>query len=108
MQTNAVLAVLADCRFQKDTRGVLEEMGSCWLQGQQPAWAGSPRSRPKRGEFPFSAQHAADDEEGQSGKAREARRQVEQAEMLVQPLQQLEQVIVAAESLCRHVTYPQH
>ncbi len=85
-------------RFQHDSSGILEEAGSTWLRGEVPGWAsGSPRARPRQPQGPLAA--SSEDEEEQAVAEEDLRE--EQAASLVQSLQQLEQVVVAGESLCR-------
>lgn len=98
----------AACRYQQESRAVLEELGSSLLQGEQSGWAGSPRGPPRRAQAPFaSSQSGSEDEDEQDLGEAEVAKQHKQAELVVQPLQQLERVIVAAESLSRQA-YPHH
>jgi len=90
-------------RFQQDSSSVLEEASSSWLKGEMtPRASGSPRGRPRghlRGNLAASV--TSEDEDEQEAAEEELRE--EQAATLVQSLQQLEQVVVAGESLCRSV-----
>ena len=104
----AVLAVVksccaAACRFKQEAGPVLEEMGSSLLQGEQSNWAGSPRGPHRRAQAPFASPSSIEDEEEQDVQKARVMQQQKQAELLLQPLQQLECVIVAGESLCRQV-----
>lgn len=76
-------------------------MGSSWLNGKQSNWAGSPRGRPNRAQAPFAPQSGSEVEDAQGLREAEVRKQRELAEVLVQPLHQLEHIIIAGESLCR-------
>ena len=70
-----------------------------------PCWApGSPKAR-GHARGPLAASVTSEEEEEQE--AAEEALQEEQAVALVQSLQQLEQVVVAGESLCRSVM-PEH
>lgn len=94
------------CRFQQETRDVLTELGSSLLQGKAASWAGSPRGRPRRAQAPFAPHSDTEDDEAEQAlAAAEAQQRHRQAELLVQPFQQLEHVIVAGESLCRQVCH---
>ncbi|KAL3137852.1 hypothetical protein ABBQ38_005105 [Trebouxia sp. C0009 RCD-2024] len=90
-------------QFQQDTKGVLTELGSSLLQGTESTWAGSPRGHPRRSQTPFTPQSDTEDEDRKEVEAAEAQRQHRQAESLLQPFQQLEQFMVAGESLCRRL-----
>lgn len=96
----------AACRFQQEAGPVLEEMGSSLLQGEQSNWAGSPRGPHRRAQAPFAFQSGSEDEEEQDVQKAEIMKQQKQAEALLQPLQQLECVVVAGESLCRQAMLP--
>ena len=90
-------------RFQQDSSSVLEEASSTWLKGEMTPWAsGSPRGRP-RGQSRGTLAASVTSEEGDEQEAAEEELREEQAATLVQSLQQLEQVVLAGESLCRSV-----
>ncbi len=90
-------------RFQQDSSSVLEEASSTWLRGETtPRASGSPRGRP-RGQPQGTLAASVTSEEEDDQEAAERELQEEQAATLVQSLQQLEQVVVAGESLCRSV-----
>lgn len=90
-------------RFQQDSSSVLEEASSTWLKGEMtPRASGSPRGRP-RGLSRGTLAASVTSEEGDEQEAAEEELREEQAATLVQSLQQLEQVVVAGESLCRLV-----
>lgn len=96
-----------DCcahRFQQEAGPVLEEMGSSLLQREQSNWTGSPRGPLRRDQAPFAFQGGRDEEERGARQA-EVAKQEKHAESLLQPLQQLECVVVAGESLCRQVCH---
>ncbi|DBB12764.1 TPA: hypothetical protein ACH3X3_005536 [Trebouxia sp. C0006] len=90
-------------QFQQNSSGVLEEASSSWLKGEMtPRASGSPRGRPRghpRGNLAASV--TSEEEEEQEAAEEELRE--EQAATLVQSLQELEQVVVAGESLCRRL-----
>ena len=90
------------CRFKQDTKAILELAGSTWLKNQESARSsGSPRSRWTQPQEPF-AQASSEDAEGSAFEGTEAPELDEQqAAALVDSVQQLEQVVVAGESLCR-------
>ena len=98
-----VKSVTAACSFQQEAGPVLEEMGSSLLQGEQSNWAGSPRGPYRRAQAPFASQSGSEDEEEQDVRKTQVMKQQKQADSLLQPLQQLECVVVAGESLCRQV-----
>lgn len=77
-------------------------MGSSLLHREQSNWTGSPRGPLRRDQAPFAFQGSKDKEE-QDVRQAEGAKQQKHAESLLQPLQQLECVVVAGESLCRQV-----
>ena len=71
------------------------------LQGEQSHWSGSPRGPHRRAQPASASQSGSDEEEEQEWEESESVTPQQQAESLVQPLHQLECVVVAGESLCR-------
>ncbi|DBA79153.1 TPA: hypothetical protein ACH3X1_008985 [Trebouxia sp. C0004] len=90
-------------QFQQDSSSILEEASSTWLKGEMtPRASGSPRGRPRGHPRGTLAASVTSEEEDEHEAAEEESRE-EQAATLVQSLQQLEQVVVAGESLCRRL-----
>ena len=89
-------------RFQQESGPILEQAGSTWLSTEDSArLSGSPRARHRQDAqealgAAHNSNHRADKPWHSADELQE-----QQAAELVHSLQQLEQVIVAGESLCR-------